>query len=176
MTRLLCFFVSIIDFQFVVTMRIWYSRLYLYKIVLNYWSFNFQSIYYSLHLYSCLLMIIGFGIIFLCWWFPTFTVYLPLLASLPICNFFVFYLCLFLFCLEKYFLLQFSEKFTRRWYDEFHTCWNSHSFEIRVCRLLASVIISSGLSRSVLSLCFICAPPAAFHPFWRNFQISHFHL
>ena len=28
-------------------------------------------------------MIVGFGIIFLCGWFPTFTVYLPVLASLP---------------------------------------------------------------------------------------------
>ena len=44
--------VPIVDFYFAVTMRFWYSSLYIHKIVLSCWSFNFKCISNILHLYS----------------------------------------------------------------------------------------------------------------------------
>ena len=82
-------FVSIADFQFVVPMRFCYSIIYTEKIVFSCWSFNFKCISDILHLYLPLLTISGFDIIIVCRWFPTFTVYLPLLVNFPIRNLFV---------------------------------------------------------------------------------------
>ena len=82
-------FVSIVDFQFVVPMGFCYSIIHTEKIVFSCWSFNFKCISDSLHLYLPLLtidIIIGFDIIIVCRWLPTFTVYLPLPVNFPICN------------------------------------------------------------------------------------------
>ena len=81
--------VSIVDFHFAITMRIWYSSLYISKIILICWSFNFKCISSILHLCSPLLTIADFDIMFVCRWFPAFTLYLPLLVSFSIHNFLV---------------------------------------------------------------------------------------
>ena len=44
--------VSIVDFHFVVTMRFWYSSVYINKIILRCWSFDFKCISIFLHLCS----------------------------------------------------------------------------------------------------------------------------
>ena len=71
-------------------MRFWFSILCINKSVLSCWSFNFKCISNILRLCSPLLTIAGFDIIFMCGWFPNFTVCLPLLVSFPIRNFLVF--------------------------------------------------------------------------------------
>ena len=63
-----------------ITMIILYSSLYISKTILSYWCFNFEWNSYFLHLYSPLLMVDGFHIIFVCGWFSTFSIYLPLPA------------------------------------------------------------------------------------------------
>ena len=82
-------FISIVDFWFVVAMKCWYSSLYIYKTGLSCWSLNFKCICNTLHLYCPLLKFAGFDIILACWWFPTFTVCLPLLMSFSVHNFLV---------------------------------------------------------------------------------------
>ena len=59
-----------------------------HKIVLSCWSLNCKYISRIPHSYS-LLMIACFGILFMCGWFPTFTICLLFLVSLPFCNFLV---------------------------------------------------------------------------------------
>ena len=49
-------------------------------IVLSYWSLNFKFISNRLHLHSLLLMNVDYIVIFVCGWFPTFSIYLPLPA------------------------------------------------------------------------------------------------
>ena len=95
-----CVCVSIVDFRFAATMKFWYSSLYIQKIVLSCWSFNFKCIFSILHLCSPPLTIAGFDIIFVWKWFPTFTVCLPLLKRFYICNFLDSSCGL--FCLEKF--------------------------------------------------------------------------
>ena len=53
------------------TMRFWYSSLCINKIVLSCWCFNFKFIFSILYLYSLLLVIAGFDVIFVCGWFST---------------------------------------------------------------------------------------------------------
>ena len=48
---------------------------------------NFKCISNILYLYNTLFTIAGFDIIFVCEWFTTFTICLPLLVSFPIHNF-----------------------------------------------------------------------------------------
>ena len=105
--QLLFFFVciSVVDFCFAVTMRFWYSTLYIYMIVLSCWSLSFKCVPIILHLYS-LLTTAGFDIIVVCRWFPTLTVYLPLSVSKITVSIWKFLVSsyAFLFCFEKHLL------------------------------------------------------------------------
>ena len=69
-----------------ITMIILYSSLYISKTILSYWCFNFEWNSYFLHLYSPLLMVDGFHIIFVCGWFLNLTICLPLSVSSSICD------------------------------------------------------------------------------------------
>ena len=73
------------------------------EIVLSCWSFNCKCISNVWHLYPPLLMISDFGSIFMCKWFSTFTVYMPLLVSLVICVIFVSSYGLFFSSLRNFF-------------------------------------------------------------------------
>ena len=75
--------ISILYIWFVV-IRFWYHSLYIFKIILSFWSFHFKCISYILHLYF-LLTVVGFDI-FVCGWFPTFAVCVPLLVNFSIHN------------------------------------------------------------------------------------------
>ena len=77
----------------------WYSSLYMYKIVISCWSLNCHCISNILHLYSPHDHIAGLDIIFVCGWFPTFTLCLPLPMNFPMCHFLV--CSCDLFCLEQ---------------------------------------------------------------------------
>ena len=71
------------------TLSLWYRSLYINKIVLSCWAPNFKCISNILHLCSPLPTVTGFVMVFVCRWFPTFTLCLPLLLSFSICNFLV---------------------------------------------------------------------------------------
>ena len=53
------------------------------------WVLHVKWVYNTLHLYSPLLIIAGFGTMFVCGWFPTLTVCELLPVSFPICSFLV---------------------------------------------------------------------------------------
>ena len=89
--------VSNVDFWFAVILKFWYKSLYIYEIVLSYYSLNCKCISSVLHLYPAPLMISDFCGIIVGVWFCIFTEYIPLLVSLVICGFFVSCCCLF-FC------------------------------------------------------------------------------
>ena len=76
--------VSIVDFWFAVTVRFWYSSLYVKKIDLSCWSFPVPCF--------CAVLFLGLWYHIYVWVFPTFTVCLPLLVSASICNF-IFSIC-----------------------------------------------------------------------------------
>ena len=66
---------SVVDCWFAVTMKFRYRSLCIYKIVLSCWSLNCKCLSTILLLYTPLLMISGFVSIFVCGWFPIFSIY-----------------------------------------------------------------------------------------------------
>ena len=85
--------VPIVDFWFAVILKFWCKSLYVYEIVLSCCSLNCKCISSVLHLYPPLLLIYGFGSIYVCaddflsllyiylyWWALSFVVFLFLVV------------------------------------------------------------------------------------------------
>ena len=97
---LMCIYSSCVwiefSYSYVVTMWFWYRSLYKHNTVLSCLSLNCKCISSIMHLFPPLLRIACFDVIYVCGWYSTFTIYLPLLVSLLFHNFlasaFIFHL------------------------------------------------------------------------------------